>query len=147
MKLIKKYNINIKTEQNIIIKDSFSNAYYKKIIDENLPIDPMDKHILKSSNYCGMNKIKERIFLIKKSPKIKKENANNFSLDILMKNEDEILNKIPQNFNENNKSSNFSCRNIEIFDQIIFQNELYMKQLFDLKKYFINEILNDENLN
>jgi hypothetical protein len=147
MKLIKKYNINPKTKKNIIIKHSFSNAFYKKIIDENLPIDPIDKLILRSVNYCGINKIKEKIFLIKKSPKVKKEISNNFSFELLMKNEDHLLNYYPQENNQNNKSFKFSNNNDEILNQIIFQNESYLKNLYEFNNYFVNEFVNNKKLN
>ena len=70
MKLIKKYNIDIKNKRNIKIKECFSNlAYYQIIIDDDIQIDPMDKKVLKSVNYCGINKVVKRIFSVKKCPK------------------------------------------------------------------------------
>jgi len=168
MKLIKKYNINIKTEKNIKIKECYSNAYYQKIIDENLQLDPIDRYILNSVNYCGINKIKERIFFIKKCPKQDNKNITKFSFEILKEkndnkntNNNNTINNNTDNtnntnniINNNNNSKNlfskfynYSNTKIPFLNQIIFHNETFKKNLNIFNNFFLNEFYNDTNDN
>lgn len=143
MKLIKKYNIDIKTERNIKIKECYSSAYYQKIIDDELPLDPIEKNVLKSVNYCGINKIKERIFLIKKVPKISKEIVTKFSFEILSE-------KIPNFIKDKNPNKtnmkNFKYPNNEIYEMIVSFNETIKSNLFLMNNFFYKNIVNDKEL-
>lgn len=153
MKLIKKYNIDIRKCKNIKIKDCFcNNTYYKKIIDDDLPCDPLEKEVLKSVNYCGINKIKERIFLIKKIPRINYENTTNFSFEFLANKLTNKKNNVEFNYNKNvanneickNMKTNFK-ENLDILEKIILTNEKFKNDFLSFNNYFSNEIINKSN--
>jgi hypothetical protein len=148
MKLIKKYKINTKTYKNIKIKECFcNNAYYTKIIDDSLPFDPLEKEVLKSVNYCGINKINERIFIIKKIPKfINKNTIKKFTFEFLPSKSNDDFNK--NNFFDKYEfiKKKMDCdlsENSDVLKNIILTNEKFTKDFLFFNNYFSNEIIND----